>query len=171
VGSLPQTHSALVVDILAFGFSFLILITVWNRYTTTMSVMPVETPALLRLNMLLLFLVTLEPFLFNLMVSEGLGSAIGAEVSSYYALDLASMNIIQAYFTHVLTLEEKNLIPSDLRRQYRIARNFLLLGVAIFLISDLPIFWTFINGVPIRIAMWILTLPAIWGWRLFRSRV
>lgn len=172
VGSLPQNHYALITDISAFAFSFLILIVVWNRYTTTMSVMPVETPVLVRLNMFLLFLVTLEPFLFNLLINQGLSSALASEVSSYYALDLAGMNVIMAYFTHVLTLEEKNLIPSDLRRRYRITRNLLLLVVAIFLISDLPIFWQMVDGIPIppRIALWILTLPIIWGWRLFGNR-
>jgi uncharacterized membrane protein len=173
VGSLPQTHDALVIDISAFAFSFLILINVWNRYTTTMSVMPIETPALVRLNLLLLFLVTLEPFLFNLMINQSLSSALGSEVSSYYALDIAGMNIILAYFTHVMTLEEKNLIPSDLRRRYRITRNLLLLGAAIFLISDLPIFWVMVAGLPVppRIILWMLTLPVIWGWRLFGSRL
>jgi uncharacterized membrane protein len=172
VGSLPQTHLALVVDISAFGFSFLILINVWNRYTTTMSVMPVETPVLVRLNMLLLFLVTLEPFLFNLLINQGLSSALGSEVSEYYALDIAGMNLILAYFTHALTLEEKNLIPSHLRQRYRVTRNLLLLGAAIFLISDLPIFWQMVDGIPTppRIILWILTLPVLWGWRLFGYR-
>ena len=169
VGSLPQTHGALVADISAFAFSFLILISVWNRYTTTMSVMPVETPTLVRLNLFLLFLVTLEPFLFNLLINQGMSSPIGNEVSEYYALDIAAMNVISAYFTHVLTLEEKNLIPSDLRRQYRITRNLLLMGAAIFLVSLLPIFWNAVYGLPLRVILWILTLPIIWGWRLLSS--
>jgi len=172
VGSLPQTHYALVTDIFAFGFSFLILINVWNRYTTTMSVMPIETPVLVRLNLFLLFLVTLEPFLFNLLINQSLNSALGSEVSSYYALDIAGMNVILAYFTHALTLEEKNLIPSHLRHRYRVTRNLLLLGAAIFLISDFPIFWQMVDGIPTppRIILWILTLPILWGWRLFGYR-
>jgi uncharacterized membrane protein len=172
VGSLPQNNGILVDDIAAFGFSFLILISVWNRYTTTTSVMPVETPILVRLNMLLLFLVTLEPFLFNILTNQSLSaSTLAPEVSSYYALDIAGMNAILAYFTHILTLEEKNLIPSDMRRRYRIMRNLLLLGAAIFLVSDLPIFWSIIIGIQLRVIIWILALPILWGWRLFGSRV
>jgi uncharacterized membrane protein len=172
VGSLPKDNGILVDDIAAFGFSFLILISVWNRYTTTTSVMPVETPVLVRLNMLLLFLVTLEPFLFNVLVNQSLGSSsLAPEVSSYFALDIAGMNAILAYFTHLLTLEEKNLIPNDLRRRYRITRNFLLLGAAIFLISDLPIFWSIVIGIQLRIILWIASLPILWGWRIFGSRV
>jgi len=170
VGSLPQTHNALVADISAFAFSFLILISVWNRYTTTMSVMPVETPALVRLNLFLLFLVALEPFLFNLLINPLSSPALGPEVSSYYALDVAGMNLILAYFTHVLTLEEKNLIPSDLRRRYRITRNLLLLGATVFLVSDIPIFWDIpFAGINLRVVLWIVTLPIIWGWRLVNS--
>jgi uncharacterized membrane protein len=171
VGSFPQTHAALVTDISAFGFSFLILINVWNRYTTTTSVMPVETPVLLRLNMVLLFLVALEPFLFNLLTNQSLSSSFASEVSDFYALDIAGMNLTLAYFTHVLTLEEKNLIPEDLRRHYRITRNLLFLGAAVFLISVLPIFWdVLILGYPVRIVLWILALPVIWGGRLFAYR-
>jgi len=171
IGSLPQNNGALVNDIAAFGFSFIILISVWNRYTTTTSVMPVETPVLVRINMVLLFLVTLEPFLFNLLINQHLSSDFASEVSSYYALDIAGMNVILAYFTHVLTLEEKNLIPKDLRSRYRTTRNLLLLGAGIFLVSDFPIFWDIIIGVPLRIILWILTIPIFWGWRLFGTRV
>lgn len=73
----------MTTDLLAFGFSSLILINVWNRYTTTMSAMPVEGTLVVRLNMALLFLVTIEPFLFNLLVIRGLGSAIGPDTNEF----------------------------------------------------------------------------------------
>lgn len=174
VGSLPSTNDALVTDLSAFGFSFFILINIWNRYTTTTSVMPVETAVLVRLNMVLLFLVAIEPFLFNLMVIRGLGpnSVIGPEVSEFYALDLAGMNFILAYFTHVLSLEEKNLIPRELIHRFRVSRNGLFLVGMIFLISDLPTFWdVLVGGLPLRIVIWVVTLPMLWLPRLLANRL
>ena len=171
VGNLPQTHNGLVTDLSGFAFSFLILISVWNRYSTTMSVMPVETTQLVRLNMLLLFLVAVEPFLFNVLVIRGLGSAIGAEVSEYYSLDIGGMNLVQAYFVHVLASEEKNLIPRDLIRRYKAIRNLLLLTTAIFVASDIPVFWSItLSGLPLRVLLWVLTIPVIWTSRLFGKR-
>ena len=87
VGNLPSAPQGLNLDLIEFGFSFLILINVWNRYTTTMSVMPVETPALVRLNMVLLFLVAIEPFLLDVMFVQGFSRDVGVTASVYYGLD------------------------------------------------------------------------------------
>ncbi|MDE1852381.1 MAG: DUF1211 domain-containing protein [Thaumarchaeota archaeon] len=174
VSSLSQNPTALASDILAFGFSFLILMNVWNRYTTTMSVTPVETPLLVRLNMLLLFLVAIEPFLFNILAIEGIGplSPIAPQVSEYYAVDIASMNLILAYFAHVLTLEERNLIPRELAHHFRVVRNLLVLTSAIFLFFALPVFWTLTYAeFPLRIVLWMTTFPIIWASRLSGARV
>jgi len=77
------------------------------------------------------------------------------------------MNLVLAYFTHLLASEEKNLIPHDLIGSYKIIRNLLVLGGAMFLFSELPIFWTvFVTGVPVRIILWILTLPIVRTQRL-----
>ena len=43
--------------------------------------------------------------------------------------------MILAFFTHMLASEEKNLIPRELIRQYRITRNLLVLGGALFFLS------------------------------------
>jgi uncharacterized membrane protein len=173
VGNFPKDYNGLVADLLAFGFSFFILINVWNRYTATMSVMPIETPWTIRLNMVLLFLVAIEPFLFNLLIIPpgGLGSALGDPVSQFYALDIGSMNLILAYFTHNLTIEEKNLIPRDLIRRYKNVRNLTLVVAAIFVISVLPPFWMFlIATLPLRIILWITTFPLVWASRWFGFR-
>jgi uncharacterized membrane protein len=170
VGSLPTKPEDLTNDILYFGFSFLIIINVWIRYTTTTSVMPVESPTLVRANILLLFLVAIEPFLFDVLAARGLSSAVGSQASVYYGIDIGSMNLILAYFTHVLTLEEKNLIPRELIHRTKVARNLLLAAAAVFLVSDLPVFYDIIvAGTPLRIWLWVLTLPAIWLPRLLKG--
>lgn len=73
-------------------------------------------------------------------------------VTSAYAIDLGLMNLILAYFCHVLTTE-KSVVPREMLRNYRLQRNTSLLGTAIFFFSVLPIFS------PIqRIALWVISL-------------
>jgi uncharacterized membrane protein len=171
VGNLPSSPRDLSTDLAEFGFGFLILINVWNRYTTTMSVMPVEEPATVRLNMLLLFLVAIEPFLLNVMFVRGFSTDEGVAASLYYGLDIGGMNLILAYFTHALASEEKGLVPRELIHRYKTTRNLLIVGAAIFLISDLPIFGALaMGGIPLRVILWILTLPVIWTQRLIGNR-
>ncbi len=63
--------------------------------------------------------------------------------------------MILGFFTHILTLEEKKLIPKELMRRYRLIRNFAFLGAGLLLLSTLPQFWTFrIGGFPIRLYFW-----------------
>jgi uncharacterized membrane protein len=170
VGNLPRDPTGLTDDLLYYAFSFLIIINVWNRYTATTSVMPVETPAMVRLNMLLLFLVVIEPFLFIVLVGQGLSSAVGAEASLYYGVDIGVMNLILAYFTHILASEEKSLIPPELVHRYKVTRNLVILAAAIFLVSDLPVFLNVaVYGQPLRVILWYLTLPVIWLPRRFLS--
>jgi len=162
VGSLPTDPSTLTLDLAEFGFSFLILINVWNRYTSTTSVMPVETSWMVRLNMVLLFLVAIEPFLFDVLVGSSLSSDVGVAASEYYGLDIAGMNLILAYFTHLLASEERNLIPREMIGRYKTVRNLLVAGAALFLISELPFFWSYmVQGVPLRIVLWMLSLPVV----------
>ena len=142
VGNIPSKPEDLTADLLYFGFSFLILINIWNRYTATTSVMPVETPGMVRLNMLLLFLVATEPFLFDVLFAGGFKIDVGVAASVYYALDVGGMNFVLAYFTHLLASEEKGLIPRELIHRYKLTRDFLILGGAMFLASDIPILWT-----------------------------
>ena len=169
--SLPQDTAQRAAIIGVFGFSFLILINIWNRYTIVMSAMPVETGALVRLNMMLLFLVVIEPYLSNLMYIQGLGSPIAQQVSSYYAADVGAMNLTLACFTHTLTVEERNLVPKELIGRFRWSRNALLAGSALFFFSDLPAWWTLHDmGDPARVLVWILAVPVSWLNRIYGGR-
>lgn len=166
---LPANNNELLTIISTFGFSFLILISIWNRYTTLMSVLPAETTVLVRLNMVLLFLVALEPYLFNVLAAaQPLSSSpLGPTISSYYGLDVGGMNLILAYFSYVLTQEEKKLIPRELIRSFKIGRNLGFVAGLLFVLSAIPIVWTLsIGGFPLRIAMWIASTPLIWTTRI-----
>jgi uncharacterized membrane protein len=164
IGSAPGTQTALLTSVGAFGFSFLILISIWNRYTAIASTVPVESTAMVRLNMLLLFLVALEPYLFNLlMANEGSPAyALGQDVSALYALDIGGMNLVLAYFTHILSNEEKSLVPREAIGRFKSARNALLVVSLVFIVSALPFFWTVsFQGTQLRFLLWIVSIPAI----------
>jgi uncharacterized membrane protein len=162
IGQQAADFQHILISLVYYGFSFLILINVWRIYTNTIDLLPVETAGLVDLNIVLLFLVSIEPFLFNqLLVSSTL--SVAENVSVLYALDLAGLFLILAFFTHSLVDEEKKLVPQSLLSSYRRVRNFDLLGSAIFLVSIIPIFWS--SGITVdnsfirlRFIMWIFTL-------------
>jgi uncharacterized membrane protein len=67
IGNPPTTVLGLYDDIFTFAFSFTILISVWMRYTRVMSVLPFENRRTIFLDILLLFSVSIEAFLFNIL--------------------------------------------------------------------------------------------------------
>lgn len=161
--SYPKGGYEIVTALVVFGFSFIILINVWLRYTSITSVVPIETVTMVRLNVLLLFLVAIEPYLFSIISKSGLSGDPGLDASSLYALDIAGMNFVIAYFTHLTTIEGKKLIPSDLIRRFRLSRTLLVLVGLIFAISAIPYFGTVeVLGQSLREVLWIATVPMIW---------
>jgi uncharacterized membrane protein len=163
IGSRPSNAQELLGNIATFGFSFLILIFVWFRYTEIMSVLPVETTGTRALNSLMLFLVAIEPYLFNqlnfgfTLVPVAFSTLSQDVASATYALDLGAIWAILAAFTHVLTVEEKNLVAGDLLMKYRRLRSLELVVAAIFFISALPPFWTAGGGTSLRYVLWAAT--------------
>lgn len=156
----PQDLPGLLSGVGLFGFSFLILISIWLRYTETMSVIPIETAGTRTLNVILLFLVALEPYFFNLI---GGASKLSQDVASIaYATDIGSIYAILASFNNILTSEGRVLVQPDLVQKYRIVRN-LQIGVAIiFWVSIIPQFYTAVLVLgpittPIRYVLWIAT--------------
>ena len=157
IGQPPSTLAQLLQSVLFYAFSFLILITVWYSYTRTMSQLHVETTVMVDLNILLLFLVSIEPYLFNQLIN----SSLGEYVSILYALDLGGLFVIQAFLANAV-LADKNR-PEVVLQRYRLLRITLLLSAFIFFISTIPFFWSWrieVAGavVPLRVAMWLITL-------------
>jgi uncharacterized membrane protein len=171
LGGVPQNNSQIIEPVTAFGFSFLVLINVWNRYTSIATPVPVESGAMVRLNIMLLFLVAIEPYLFNLLLSPSLGPGLNQYVSIYYAFDLAAMNGVLAYFAHLLTDEKKKLVPMESVPSFRLMRDRLLIATILFGASTVPVFWTiFIFGIPMRFVLWGLTIPVGWARRVYGKR-
>lgn len=166
ISQTPAEPGQLYFGLFFFAFNFLILVQIWYRYAAIMAALPMETTALVDLNLLLLFAVALEPYLLNLFAYH-ITAAVGEAASVLYAVDVAGMNAILAAFMHVLAKEETPLQPPPTIRRYRVSRNIMAAYVVIFLLSTLPVFWSWTwSGLPVRVVLWILTLP--FGW-LVRS--
>jgi len=159
ISRIPETPSRMLIDIAQFGFSFLILISVWLRYTRIMSVLPLEDDIIVRLNIVLLFLVSIEPYLFylNIILDLSAHELLLNSASILYALDMTGLMLILALFTHELTREEKGLVPKDSLVRYKRVRNILFISAALFAITVLPIFWTLkLGNQPIRFYFWFI---------------
>jgi len=179
VGQQPTSISQLGVALALYAFSFMILIRVWLIYSSITSVLPAETSFLVNLNVLLLFFVSIEPYLFNeLFVPNG---ALYLDVSSLYGADVAAMFFILAFFAHSLVDEDKKLIPKELLGRYRFARNVNIVIALIFAVSLVPVFGSTVvaaavsNGTTYdftaRSVLWILVLVVGWGGRFVGGRV
>jgi uncharacterized membrane protein len=179
IGQQPTTINQLATSLGLYGFSFLILISVWRIYSTVTSILPVETSFLTNLNVVLLFLVSIEPYLFNELFA--LSGDLNTYVSNLYALDLAVMFLIMAFFNHYLAIEEKKLVPKNLLGKYRLHRNLCLIVVCIFLISIAPFFANFIvlsytvEGmsyiITLRSFLWIFALLIGWSRYLWERMI
>ena len=162
ISAKPTDIVGVADSLLGFGFTFMVLALVWVRYSRIMSVLPVETGKMVAPNMLLLFLVSAEPYLFSLMTGSSLVAVSGqldlGTTTTLYALDMGSLFLILAYFNHELTIEEKKLIPRELLRSYKLLRNSTVVTAALFLVSILPVFWGYsVYGLPARFILWIAT--------------
>ena len=157
----PSRPFGMIIDISEFGFGFLILISVWIGYTNTMSVLPVENSTVVNLNLLLLFLVSIEPYLFYLNITYDLVShELFLNLASIlYALDMTGLMLILGLFSHQLAREEKGLVPKDSMVGFKRVRDALFVSSALFALTVLPIFWvTRIYGQPIRFYFWFIPL-------------
>ena len=156
IGQMPSSFDQLAYAIAAYGFSFFILIRVWYSYTQTMANIRIEKQLAVNLNILLLFLVSIEPFLFNELLHSS--AALTQNVSLIYAFDLGGLFLILTLLSNSI-VASKN-ISETMARHFKLVRNTEIIGTAIFFVSALPFFWTWtlpINGAyPVRFILWII---------------
>jgi uncharacterized membrane protein len=163
IGQQPSDIQQLLASILYYAFSFVILISIWRSYTRTMSLLPAETNFLINLNILLLFLVSIEPYLFNQLIGSP-NLEMVQNVSIIYAFDLGGLFIIQAFFANSLVNQKKQVVSEDLIGEYKFRRYTLLVGAAIFFISTVPLFWSWSIelssniSVNVRFILWFIPL-------------
>jgi len=175
LSSPPADTSEINSHIAAFAFTFLILITAWLIYTTDMSVLPVETRAITFLNVVLLLLVALVPYLLNsvevvnVSLSAAQVSAVKDYSSTLFALDLSGILVILAVFAHIISVEEMGLVPLEVVTLFRNGRNRMSILAVLMAVSIAPPFWQItIGNVPLRIIFWYVPLISYWVGRALR---
>jgi uncharacterized membrane protein len=169
IANAPANSVEINNHMLAFTFTFLMVITAWMIYTTQMSVLPVETRAIILLNVPLLLLVAIVPYLLNgvELVNPSLGpidaSALRNYSSTLFALDLSGILAILATFSHIISMEEKRLVAPELVKRFRSSRNQMAILAALMLISIAPQLWEWtLFGVPVRLYIWYVPLITYW---------
>jgi len=160
VTSPPRNPHELLEDIAAFAYGFIILVFIWEEFSQHMMLVKVETKGMLRTTYIMLFLVAIEPYLFNLISSpQQTGpnvEMIDGLASTLYALDLAGLMLVLAFFSDHIT-KQNDLEDASLRAIYRSRRDSFLLSAAVFLLSGLPFFWdSSLLDLRTRYWLWIL---------------
>jgi len=170
VGAAPVTSQDFLVSLAYYTLSFLIVIRVWLSYTSILSSMPVETQDLMDLNIILLFSVSVEPYIFReILITSG---NMWSTTSAVFSVDLAAMYAVLAVFAHYLGDEDRKLVPESLFAKHRRNRNYLLLTTAILLVSLIPIFGTLtvfsvqlgasLTNIHLRVIVWIFVWISGW---------
>jgi uncharacterized membrane protein len=172
VSSPPTDATGFYRDVFTFAFNFAVLISMWIRYTRIMSALPVETRGTMTLNAILLFTVSLEPFIFNILrlgnASLHPSSSLFEAASSSFGIDVGAMSLIMGVFTLALADEEKRLVPSEMVGRLKSEAGIWFSSAGLFLISAVPVFGTiFVGPTPlselsIREFMWGVALAVSW---------
>jgi uncharacterized membrane protein len=172
ISKLPQTPTDLVTSVVNFGFSFLLVVWFWSGYSAVMTALPQEVRGTNLLNVMLLFCVAVEPYLFYVQ-SEANSPFLGF-ASAAYALDVGATLFILAGLDRILVSEERRSglhdLPAARLRRFRWSVAAVSIGGAVFVASALPIFWTPVPlGGYLRFDMWyglvvvLLVVPRLGG--------
>ncbi len=170
---LTNAQSSTVTDInrnvLEFLFVFLLLITSWIIYTSDMSVLPIETRLVTFLNVVLLILVAIFPYLFDQVVSTFNPDSVQEYASILFTADLAGTLVIMATFAHIIAREEEHLVDGEIMIRFRRARDRMsVLTVVVLLSLAAPWDWLFM-GLHVRLFIWYIPIVSFWVFRMARS--
>src|SRR6266702_163839 len=164
-----STVSDINRNVLEFLFVFLLLITSWIIYTSDMSVLPIETRLVTFLNVVLLILVAIFPYLFDQVVSTFNPDSVQEYASILFTADLAGTLVIMASFAHIIAREEEHLVDGEIMIRFRTARNRMsVLTVVVLLSLAAPWDWLFL-GVHVRLLVWYVPIVSFWVNRMARS--
>ena len=147
-------------NVLLFGFSFLVVALTWLLFSQTISVLSDEGSSALFLNLLLLFCVALEPYLFYLLMN-GATQNLLSFTSIGYALDVGIMFVILARLASlVLKQEKEGLVGQRPKLHALVLLRFrhMMIGEyavgALFLVSVIPVFWVPTEIGHLRFIIW-----------------
>ena len=141
--------------LLQFVFGFLIIVSVWVSYTNIISEIKVETEMDFRLNLFLLMLVAIEPYLLYLLGHND--PEILNWSSAAYAVDIGFIMLILAGLYHRRSAPDNDIESPD---HYRMERDRFIAMAGIFLVSALPFFWQqdLIFGINLRFFIWTFAI-------------
>ena len=166
ITKLPETPTALVTAIVLFGASFLIVVWIWSGYTRIQVILPVEVEGALLLNLVLLFCVAVEPYLFYV-TNEG-PSSLADFASSVYAVDVGAMMLLLSALGYIVLREEKRRdvrkLPADRLNRFRRVMMWEVIAGAAFVISATPPFWVPVPlGGDLRFDSWYAVLAGFFA--------
>ena len=133
----------MTVDVVQFGFSFLIIVGIWLGYTRIIGILPVETPFTVLLNLVLLFCVALEPFLYFVLFQTN--DPVFLDFSSAaFTLDTGAMMGLLSGMMFMVLREEKVGVAHRLRpsaiKNFKVSMVAQIIGAATFLVSVSDVF-------------------------------
>jgi uncharacterized membrane protein len=140
-----------------FGLSFLVLLWFWWLYNRTMKDMAMDRQVKYVLNIVLLFLVIIEPYLLTIVSTVSGATA--------YAINLGTAMMIFVAFWH---LKLKETSPSDevKRQTLRRGRNTMILSALVFYASTLLQLFPIIASSGLQGLIWLMVLVLAMVYRL-----
>ena len=160
IGKAPQSGQDLAVNILLFGFGFLVVVMIWLGYSRTMAALPGEAPSALYFNLVLLFCVALAPYLFYVLSSSPTEDVLNAG-SAAYGLDVGLMFLLLAGLARLVVKgEEKarsgghSMVHPLVARRFRAIMRAEIVSGLIFVASALPVFWVNTPVGFLRFTLW-----------------
>jgi uncharacterized membrane protein len=170
VASPPGNATTLYTDLATFGFSFLILIVVWLTYTRLITALTLEGRTAVPLNIVLLFFVSIEPFLLNVLVRPGISGDFFAAVSQAYAVDVGAMVTLLGFFAWALATTKNTSLPDGARSSLRREAVRRWFAAAVFFVSAVPFLETpQLLGEPARLWVWGVALVIVWATHVGRK--
>jgi uncharacterized membrane protein len=170
IGRAPQSGYDLGVNVALFGFSFLVIVLTWLGYSRTMSVLRDETPLALFTNLVLLFFVALEPYLFYVLQSVQPSGLLDA-ASVAEGLDLAGLFLMQAVLAYLVVKQgtagsvERQGVRPDVVVRFRRTMRLDVIVAAILATSTLPFFWVNTPFDYLRFILWYATFAVYFAGR------
>jgi hypothetical protein len=150
-------------NIIDFVFVFLILVTSWIIYTETTSVLPIEAREVTSLNVILLVLVVIMPYLFEQAILQSNSVDAQNYASSLFVLDLSGQILIASAFAHIVASQERRLaVGAGIVAGFRSSRNLLFL-VALVVLVGLGVPWDWVL-LQVHVRMLVCLLPIIVFW-------
>jgi uncharacterized membrane protein len=141
----------LLVTLVQFGLSFAVILWIWRIYNALVPEQDMQKRGRLALNVLLLFLVVVEPFLLSVSLSYSSGK-------SAYAIDLGITLLILGLFTHYAISDNKLTPDEATKHRMRSNRNLTFFCSGIFFASLIPQLLLDNGGADIQSLMWLSAL-------------